>query len=112
MTWTAHGLCRRGWVSMNDQSGMPVFTGAELALADTVILLMKVMSMHSIIDSAAIQTVFTDLENRYRGQNLHTASAMAAYLRKHTAGTDRETLVRTYDSGHESPGGSPRTTVL
>ncbi len=70
--------------SMNDESRMPVFTGAELALADTVILLMKVMSMHGIIDSAAILTVFNDLESRYRGQNIHGAAAMTDYLRKHT----------------------------
>ena len=91
---------------MNDESPMPVFTGAELALADTLILLMKVMSMHGIIDSAAVLTVFKDLENRYRGQNLHTASAMAEYLRQHTTEADRETLVRTLTLLDDSPGGS------
>jgi hypothetical protein len=69
-----------------------VFTGPELALADTVILLMKVMSMHDIIDSAAIMTVFGDLERRYREHNLDGAAAMAEYLRRHTV-ADRETLV-------------------
>lgn len=91
---------------MTDESPVPLFTGGELALADTVILLMKVMSMHGIIDSAAIATVFADLESRYRGQDLHSAAAMAEYLRKHTTETDRETLVRTHSLLDESPGGS------
>ena len=91
------GSAGRVGARMDDKSPMPVFTGAELALADTVILLMKVMSMHGIIDSAAIVTVFIDLESRYQGQNLHAASAMAEYLRKHTTEADRETLVRMHD---------------
>jgi hypothetical protein len=73
---------------MNDESPLPLFTGGELALADTVILLMKVMSMHGIIDSAAIITVFAD------------------YLRRHTIDTDRETLVGSRSLLDESPGGS------
>jgi hypothetical protein len=73
-----------------------MFTGAELALADTVILLMKVMSMHGIIDSAAILTVFADLEQRYRREKLHGAAAMADYLRQHAGNADRETLVQTH----------------
>jgi hypothetical protein len=66
-----------------DDPSISPFTGGELALADTVILLMKVMSMHGIIDNTAIMTVFADLENRYRAQNLHSAAAMADYLRQH-----------------------------
>jgi hypothetical protein len=76
-----------------DDSAISAFTGAELALADTVILLMKVMSMHGIIDSDAIETVFSDLEDRYRAQNLATAAAMADYLRRHTAEADPGTLI-------------------
>src|SRR3954447_17696537 len=76
-----------------EDSSISAFTGAELALADTVILLMKVMSMHGIIDSAAILTVCADLELRYRRQNLHGAAAMADYLRQHAGNADRETLV-------------------
>jgi len=88
---------------MNDEPPMPIFTGAELALADTVILLMKVMSMHGIIDSAAILTVFDDLEQRYRQQNLPGAAAMADYLRQHAGSADRETLVRTRPALQELP---------
>jgi hypothetical protein len=75
---------------MTDGSPIPLFTGGELALADTVILLMKVMSMHGIIDEAGIVAVFADLERRYRGQDLHSAAAMAEYLRQHTVETDRQ----------------------
>jgi len=85
-----------------DDSSISVFTGAELALADTVILLMKVMSMHGIIDSAAILTVFADLEERYRRENLSGAAAMAEYLRQHAGNTDRETLVRTQTAAQDA----------
>jgi hypothetical protein len=80
---------------MGDDTPVPVFTGAELALADTLILILKVMAMHGAIDPNAIDTVFTDLENRYRGQNLTSAAAMADYLRQHVVGEDLDmTLVR------------------
>jgi hypothetical protein len=78
----------------DDSAEISILTGGELALADTVILLMKVMSMHGIIDSAAIQAVFSDLENRYRAQDLATAAAMADYLRRHASETDHGTLIR------------------
>ena len=81
----------------------PVMTGGELALADTVILLMKVMSMHGIIDSDAIQTVFSDLEDRYRAQNLATAAAMAEYLRRHAANADHATFIRVRAPAEEIP---------
>lgn len=82
---------------MKAELPVPLFTGGELALADTLILLMKVMSMHGIIDSAAIITVFADLESRYRGQDLHSAAAMAEYLRKHTIEGDHETATAPAD---------------
>ncbi|MGB9367510.1 MAG: hypothetical protein WCE79_15995 [Xanthobacteraceae bacterium] len=78
----------------DDSGEVSVLTGGELALADTVILLMKVMSMHGIIDSEAIQTVFSDLEDRYRAQNLAAAAAMAEYLRRHASEADHGTLIR------------------
>jgi hypothetical protein len=89
-----------------DDSSISAFTGADLALADTVILLMKVMSMHGIIDNAAIITVFRDLEDRYRAQNLHAAAEMADYLRRHATDTDRETFIRTRMPLGEPSGGS------
>ena len=73
----------------------PVFTGAELALADTLILLMKVMAMHGVIERDSIDAVFNDMMMRYRGQHLHAAAAMAEYLRHHTTDSDGEnTLVQ------------------
>jgi hypothetical protein len=89
-TW---GFVGMGGVA-DDSDEISVLTGGELALADTVILLMKVMSMHGIIDSAAIQTVFSDLVDRYRAQNLPTAAAMAEYLSRHAADADHGTLIR------------------
>jgi len=86
-----------------DDSSRPAFTGAELALADTVILLMKVLSMHEILDSTAILTVFADLERRYRQHDLHGAAAMAAYLRQHAGMADPETLVPRQDVRNGSP---------
>jgi hypothetical protein len=86
----------------DDSDDIPVLTGGELALADTVILLMKVMSMHGIIDSAAIQTVFSELEDRYRAQNLPTAAAIVGYLRQHASDTDHGTLIRVRAPAQES----------
>jgi len=90
---------------MTDGPPIPLFTGGELALADTVILLMKVMSMHGVIDGAGIVTVFADLERRYRGQDLHAAAAMAEYLRRHTIESDRDTPAASRSPGSESSGG-------
>ena len=78
----------------DDSDEISALTGGELALADTVILLIKVMSMHGIIDSAAIQTVFSDLEDSYRAQNLASAAAIAEYLRRHASNADHGTLIR------------------
>ena len=85
---------------MKAESPMPLFTGGELALADTLILLMKVMSMHGIVDDEGITAVLSDLEGRYRGPDLHSAAAMADYLRQHTIETDRRSSI--------VPGDSPR----
>jgi hypothetical protein len=92
----------RGANGVADDSSISEFTGAELALADTVILLMKVMSMHGLIDSDGIETVFSDLEDRYRTQNLASAAAMAEYLRRHTSEADHGTLIRRQVSAAKS----------
>ena len=93
-------------VGVADESGeTSVLTGGELALADTVILLIKVMSMHGLIDSAAIQTVFSELEDRYRAQNLATAAALAEYLRRHASNADHGTLIQV-----RAPAGKSRDT--
>ena len=89
---------------MTDGSPIPLFSGGELALADTVILLMKVMSMHGIIDDAGIIAVFADLERRYRGQDLHSAAAMAEYLRKHTVEADYDMAAGRRSLGAAAPG--------
>ena len=89
---------------MNDEPPKPVFTGAELALADTVILLMKVMSMHGIIDDAAISAVFADLQDRYRSNGLHAADAMTDYLRRHASGPDGETVLHMHRLDEDAPG--------
>ena len=92
---------------MGDESPVPVFTGAELALADTLILILKVLAMHGAIDPSAIETVFSDLEQRYRGQSLNSAAAMAEYLRQHAIGEDRDlTLVQLRTLLDKSPEGS------
>jgi hypothetical protein len=79
---------------VGDDSPVPVFTGAELALADALILLMKVMAMHGIIKPEAIDIVFSDLEARYRAQQLNSAAAMAEYLRQHASGADRDVMLQ------------------
>ncbi len=69
---------------MAASSAAPSFTEAELALADTVILIMKVMAMRGIIDEEGINTVLLDLLGRYQREHLHSAAAMAEYLRRNT----------------------------
>ena len=92
---------------MGDDTPVPVFTGAELALADTLILILKVMAMHDVIDPNAVDTVFSDLEKRYRGQNLTSAAAMAEYLRQHVVGEDLDlTLMRLRTLLDKSPEGT------
>ena len=92
---------------MGEDSPVPVFTGAELALADALILLMKVMAMHGIIKPEAIDVVFSDLEARYRAQQLNSAAAMAEYLRQHASGADRDMILQRLRSLiDEAPEGS------
>jgi hypothetical protein len=78
---------------VSEKSPVPVFTGAELALADALILLMKVLAMQQVIRPEAIDTVFTDLATRYRSQHLNSAAAMAEYLRRHASGSDEDTTL-------------------
>lgn len=97
----------RGQVAVDDEAPVPVFTGAELALADALILVIKVLSMHGAIDGEAIDTVFSDMENRYRKLKLNTAAAMADYLREHAIGDDTEmTLTRLRPRVDRAPEGS------
>lgn len=92
---------------MVDDTPVPVFTGAELALADALILIMKVMTLHGVIDPAGLDAVFSDLERRYRGQNLSSAAAMADYLRQHSMGDDQDmALVRLQSLIDKAPEGS------
>lgn len=92
---------------MADDTSMPVFTGAELALADALILIMKVLAMHGVINPEAIDAVFSEMESRYRGQQLNSAAAMAEYLRHHATGSERDlTLMRLRALLDKSPEGS------
>jgi len=65
------------------------------------------MAMHGVIDPEAIDTVFSDMENRYRGQHLNSAAAMAEYLRQHAMGDDHDLkLLRLRSLLDEAPEGS------
>lgn len=75
---------------MPESPAAPGFTEADLALADTMILIMKVMAMRGIIDEEGINTVFLDLLGRYQGEQLHSAAAMAEYLRRNTLDSDEQ----------------------
>jgi hypothetical protein len=91
----------------DDDPSVPVFTGAELALADALILIMKVLAMQGVIDAEAIDAVSSDMENRYRGQKLGGAAAMADYLRMHTiGGAEDATLMRVGSAIDMPPEGS------
>ena len=70
---------------MSLKTDVPVFTGAELALADTLVLIIDVLMLQGIMKSDAVDSVFAYLEERYRENKLHSSSAMARYLRQHLA---------------------------
>ena len=63
---------------------MPIFTGAELALADSLVLVIDVLMLHGVMKSEAINSVFGYLEERYRENGLTSSAAMAHYLRQHS----------------------------
>jgi hypothetical protein len=70
---------------MAEKSDTPVFTGAELALADALVLILDVLALHGIMKSDALDSVFVFLEKRYRAHGLRSSAAMAEYLRDHLA---------------------------
>jgi hypothetical protein len=91
----------------DDDPPVPVFSEAELALADALILILKVLAMQGVIDAEAIDTVFSDMQNRYRGQRLGAAAAMAEYLRMNAIGGPEDaTLVRLGNAMDMPPEGS------
>ena len=62
---------------------------------------------HGIIKPEAIDVVFSDLEARYRAQQLNSAAAMAEYLRHHASGADRDMILQRLRSLiDEAPEGS------
>jgi len=88
---------------MSEPAAAPEFTEAELALADTLILVMKVMAIRGIIDEEGINTVLLDLLGRYRGEQLHSAAAMAEYLRRNTLDSEQERAERRRRAAIERP---------
>ena len=88
---------------MTESPAAPGFTEAELALADTMILVMKVMAMRGLIDEEGINTVLLDLLARYRGEQLHSAAAMAEYLRRNTLESEQDRAERQRRVAMERP---------
>jgi hypothetical protein len=74
---------------MADKFDAPIFTGAELALADALVLIMDVLALHGIMKSDALDSVFVFLEQRYHANGLKSSAAMAQYLRDHLAQPNR-----------------------
>ncbi len=68
---------------MAAKADMPVFTGAELALADAVVLVIDVLSLQGIMKSEGLDSIFEFLERRYRENGLVSSARMARYLREH-----------------------------
>ena len=78
---------------MTDTSDTPVFTGAELALADSVVLIFDLLMLQGLVDRAALDTVLAELQGRYQGQSLSSAAAMAAYFRHHATNPDHDVQI-------------------
>jgi hypothetical protein len=74
---------------MAAKSDTPVFTGAELALADALVLIMDVLMLHGVMKPDALESVFVFLQERYHANGLKSSAAMAQYLRKHLSHPDQ-----------------------
>jgi len=68
---------------------MPVFTGAELALADTLVLVIDVLALHGIMKPDGLASTLAFLEQRYRDNGLVSSAGMVRYLREHLSGPER-----------------------
>jgi hypothetical protein len=68
---------------MAPDNDTPVFTGAELALADALVLVIDVLSLHGIMKPEGLDSIFAFLEQRYRANGLVSSAGMARYLREH-----------------------------
>jgi len=63
----------------------PIFTGAELALADALVLVIDVLTLHGITKAEGLDSIFVFLERRYREAGLVSSAGMARYLRENLA---------------------------
>ena len=70
---------------MADDIDWPVFTGAELALADALVLVIDVLTLQGITKAEGLDSIFVFLERRYREAGLVSSAGMARYLREHLA---------------------------
>jgi hypothetical protein len=68
---------------MANTTDTPVSTGAELALADALVLVIDVLTLHGIMKSEGLDSIFVFLEQRYRESGLVSSAGMARYLREH-----------------------------
>ena len=75
-------------MKMVGKSDTAIVTGAELALADALVLIMDVLMLHGVMKSDALDSVFTFLEERYNANGLRSSAAMAHYLRNHLSHPD------------------------
>jgi hypothetical protein len=76
---------------MTPETDTPVFTGAELALADALVLVIDVLSLHGIMKAEGLDSIFAFLEQRYRDNGLVSSAGMARYLRKHLSHPEQGT---------------------
>jgi hypothetical protein len=91
---------------MAGKSDTPVFTGAELALADALVLIMDVLVLHGVMKHDALESVFVFLEERYHANGLRSSAAMAQYLRDHLAHPDQAAARARLRSLLDTPEGS------
>jgi hypothetical protein len=78
---------------MADRTDTPIFTGAELALADTIILILDLLMLQGMADREALDKVLAELQGRYQGQSLSSAAAMTAYFRHHATNPEHEVQI-------------------
>jgi hypothetical protein len=78
---------------MTTKSEFPIVDGADLALADALVLVIDVLTLQGIIKSEGLDSIFGYLEERYRENGLDSSAGMARYLREHLPQPEQTTAL-------------------
>jgi len=78
---------------MSAENDIPVVDGADLALADALVLVIDVLTLQGIMKTEGLDSIFGYLEERYRENGLASSAGMARYLREHLPQPEQTTAL-------------------